>query len=324
MLLSFICGSLCGDTDLEGLRSAGSDCHRLAAETVELSVSTKTKCQNVIDFAQDVKATLTGIGPKLAPSTYTTIMEYHDKMTETMTLAREMDDMAQECVNKSSEMTQAMQRGVDSLPKATKSEMEDDKDSEDENDVKLLDVDKDIEELEKCTSSLQNTNLFSAASSGTRAFQGLANKGELCKTMFERVEELSASIARITQAFMQQSCCAQMTAVLSEAKNMLRCIRLSTLMQKIAEAARRLIQAIFNLLNMAWSKFKDFLDEFEAAKKIKNFVNSINPLEKGSMFNRSGVVEKGSTFSRSRGVDNTGVGKEVAPAPNIICCGLGS
>jgi hypothetical protein len=282
MLLSCICGTLCGETDFEGLRAAGSDCHRLAAETCELAVSTETKCQNVIDFAQDVMANLIGIGTKMNPSSLMAIMEYQDKMKDTMAIAGEMDALAGQCVNKSTEMSRAMQRGVDSLPQVTKGEIEQ-MDTVEASDMKLIDLDKDIEEIENCTESLRNMDIFSAASSGSSAFGGLVNKGGLCKVMFERVEELSTSIARITQAFMQQSGCAQIQAAVSEAKNMLRCISLSSLMTKIAEAARRLIQAIFDLLSTAWNKFKDLLEQFGAAKKIKNFVNGIKPFGEGGL-----------------------------------------
>lgn len=311
MLLSCICGTLCGETDLKGLRAAGSDCHRLAGETVELAVGTKTKCQSVIDFAQHVKANLTGIGTKMDPSSFMAIMEYQDKMKDTMALAGEMDDLAGQCVVKSTEMSGAMQRGVDSLPQVTKDEIAETT-SEDESDTKLLDLDKDIEEIENCTEGLRTMDIFSVATSGSSAFGSLVNKGELCKKMLERVEELSTSIARITQAFMQQSGCAQIQAALSETKNMLRCISLSNLMTKIATAARRLIQAIFNLLSVAWDKFKVLLEQFGAAKKIKNFVNGISP------FGERGI--KGADASP----EYVGEGGAFDPVTSILCCGLGS
>jgi uncharacterized phage infection (PIP) family protein YhgE len=311
MLLSCLCGTLCGETDLKGLRAAGSDCHRLAAETVELAVGTEAKCQNVIDFAQDVKANLTEIGTKMNPSSFMAVMEYQDKMKDTMALAGEMDSLAGKCVDKSTEMSGAMQRGVDSLPQVTKDGIEE-MNTEDESDMKLLDLDKDIKEIENCTESLRNMDIFSVATSGSSAFGSIVNKGGLCKKMFERVEELSTSIARITQAFMQQSGCAQIQAALSETKNMLRCISLSSLMTKIAKAARRLIQAIFNLLSTAWNKFKDLLEQFGAAKKIKNFVNGISPFrERG---------EKGANASPEiHGEDFV-----FDPDTSILCCGFGS
>jgi hypothetical protein len=313
MLLSCICGTLCGETDLKGLRAAGSDCHRLAGETVELAVGTKTKCQSVIDFAQHVKATLTGIGiTKMDPSSFMAIMEYQDKMKDTMDLAGEMDDLAGQCVVKSTEMSGAMQRGVDSLPQVTRDEIAETTGGDDESDMKLLDLDKDIEEIENCTEGLRTMDIFSVATSGSRAFGSLVNKGEVCKKMLDRVEELSTSIARITQAFMQQSGCAQIQAALSETKNMLRCISLSNLMTKIAKAARRLIQAIFNLLSVAWDKFKVLLEQFGAAKKIKNFVNGISPFGERSI--------KGADASPEY-VEEDGAFDSVT---SILCCGLSS
>jgi ferritin-like metal-binding protein YciE len=310
MSLSCLCGSLgdtlCGNTDIDGLITAGSETKRLAEETVELSNNTQEKGQKVIDFCRDVQDTLSNIGTN--PKSFVQIMGLKDQMQETVAEAAEIDDMAQQCVDKSNQMKAAMERGVESLPPSSKEAIREDEETDDEMDKHLLDVDEDIQELEQCTESLKNMNFFTASQSGTRAFSGLVTKGEVCRTMFEQVKNFAASIARITQVFVQQNCCANFQAFVGEASDMIKCIRLSSLISAIATAAKRLIQAMINLIKVAWEKFARLLDEFPAAKKIENFVNGINPLNKvktGELYKKSQLLKNrprrmlGSVFRRS-------------------------
>ena len=226
-------------------------------------------------------------------------------------LADQMDDIATKCVQKSRHMTKALQRGVDSLPHPVQKELaKEDTNRKDDYDVagmktEISRVDQDIVELDSCTRSLQKANLFTAASSGKAAFEGLESKQNLCGSLFTKIKLLSTSIMRMAQAFMGDSCCSQLWAFASEARNLFQCLRLSKLVTLAAKAARRLVTAIAQLFKTAWLKFKALLDEFEAAKKIKNigsgrfnvkgrlgnFVNDLNPFGSKSGIVTTGIVK---------------------------------
>ena len=266
--------------ETEGLFTAGNEVTLLAEEMMQLSVTTQARGQNVVGFAQEIKAAFSGLDSQINASTFKTIMEVldGDKMQDTIALAGEMDDLALECVDKSTKMTETMARGTASLPDSLKDEERASDRDGDEGDQELADLDGDIAELEECTENLQNMNIFSAATKGTRAFEGLVNKGGVVQTTFERIKELCTVVARAAQNVASETCCAQIQAGIDSIKAMLQSVRLSNLIKKLAEAAKRLISAIKNLIQVAWEKFQGFSEEFQAAKKIKNWVNGINPM----------------------------------------------
>ena len=280
-MLSCLGRTVCFNADIGGLQSAGSDCRRLAGETSELCERARNKGEAVSGLSQDVRDTLQGFGEKIDASSFLKIKELveDDKTKETMTLASDMDDMAKECITKSKEMSNAMSQGVESLPDPVKSEIEQETDSEDSEIAEILHIDKDIEEVETCTKSIRSMNLFTAASSGKSAFDSLANKSQLCSTIFDKIKGLAQSVARISEALISGSCCAQIRAIASEARDMFKCIHLSNLIAKAAEAVRRLIRAIINLIKTSWKKFQGFMKEFQAAKRIGRFVNRPNPFK---------------------------------------------
>jgi hypothetical protein len=274
--------------DLNGLQSAGNECRALAEQTSMLSATARNKGQSVVDYTREVRDTLKNFGTKMDASTFVSIKALieNNKMTEAKTAASEMNDIAMECVNKSKAMAAAMQKGVKSLPDPVKDDLEDAKrDTDDEDVTEILDIHQDIQDLDNCTRDIKQMNLLSAARSGADAFLGLAEKQEACRNMFSKMKDLSASVVRLSEAFMEQNCCIRMRAMPSQANDMLKCIRLSGLITKIAEAVRTLIKAILRFLGAAWEKIKGFLDEFQAAKKIKTFVaNKLESSKVGKRF----------------------------------------
>jgi len=293
-MLSCLGRKVCFNADIDGLQSAGGDCSRLAGETSKLCERARIKGEAVSGLSQDIRDILQGFGEKIDASSFLKIKELveDDKTKETMTLATDMDDMAKDCITKSKEMSAAMSRGVQSLPDPVKTEFEQETDREDSEVSELLDIDKDIKELETCTKSIRSMNVFDAARSGASACEGLANKGHLCGTIFDKIKDLAGTVARISEALMGGSCCAQIKAIATEAKDMFKCIHPSGLITKAAEAVRRLIKAMITLIKTSWDKFQGFMEEFGAAKRIGRFVNSISPVKSNSETTASGFMGK--------------------------------
>lgn len=274
-----LCGSLQGETDFEAITQSGVECHRVAEETIELTDNTTARFDKVVVFAKDVKSTLSGF--RTDPKTVVKMMGYRDEMRDTIQLAGEVDDLARECVDKANEMNDAMQRGLNGLPEATRDAIEKELSGEEEietrQDRELIDVDEAARELEICERDLGDVDVFTAAQRGNVAFEGIVQNGDRILAMFDRIRELSASIARITQAIMaEHSCCGQIRAVASQGKEMIRCLQMSAVISKMAIAAQRLIKALTGPMKVLRIKCGSLLDEINAAKKIKNFFNDMN------------------------------------------------
>jgi hypothetical protein len=298
-------------TDLTEIFSAGTQASKLAEELMQLSSNTQTRSLNVVGFAGEIRETFAGLNIKMNASTFKAIIDVlnGDKMKDMIALASEMDDLALECVNKSIAMKETVTRGTSSLPRSFKDEPSGDDTYVDEGEQELADLGRDIADLEECTSSLRTMNIFSAATKGTRAFDGLLSKKSVIETTFQRIKELCAIVARASQNMISETCCGQIQAGIYAIRAMFQSLRLSKLIEKLTEAGKRLLDAIKNLILVAWEKFQHFTEEFVAAKKIKNFVNGINPMNSKA----GDVIKQGAAFVDSITNGNNGFGK------NLIC-----
>lgn len=256
------------------LQSSAIECRQLAEETAGICVHALMKGQAVLNNSKEIKDSLDSLPTRNASAnTFVKITKLieNNKIKEAKDLVSEMDDMALMCADKSKAITIAMQKGVDSLPSPAKDHLQEE-DRETDNEEELLDLSQDIEDLETCTRDIKRMNLFSAARSGADGFRGLLEKEELCRTMFGKIKDFAVSIVRLTDAFMNQNCCVQIGAAITNAGDLMKCIRLGALMSKIAEAVRKLFQAIIRFMQTALERIFHLAEEFQAAKKIKNFV----------------------------------------------------
>lgn len=259
---------------------ASTDGKQLAEETIAICTDTQNKGRSVMNIAKETKSILSDL-KGITPAKFMTIKNFVEsgKKDEIISMVTGMDDLAVQCSSKAAGMHDAMQRGVDSLPDVVKDENNNAQEGDTDHEEDALDFESDITELEECTENLKSMNLLSATTKGTSAFEGLISKSEVCQTVFEQIKELSASIARLSQTFMMDNCCAQIKAGMSSLKEMMKCLRLTNIIQTLADAGRRMITAFINLIKVAWRKIGDFLEEFPAAKKIKTFVDGLNPLK---------------------------------------------
>jgi hypothetical protein len=142
----------------------------------------------------------------------------------------------------------------------------------------LMDVEADVAELENsCTKSRGGGfNLFSAATAGTKVFEQTKSKVFKCQQLFAQMKELCAVVGRIAAALINDSnCCTQIGAVVNGIASLFRCRRLAQLLSFAAGVVMRLLQAVKDLVSMAWQTIQGFMEEFDAAKKLGNFVNGV-------------------------------------------------
>lgn len=269
------CLSPCADPEMSGLLMAGMQTTRLAEEMMELSIATQARGQKVVDLVHEIQGAFSGLNRKLNAASFQAVMNTlnGDKMKDTIALAGEMDDLALDCVNKSTQMKETMMQGTRSLQATAKGDDSAyDTDSE-EGDQELADLEADIIEIEQCNKDIHTMNLFSATTKGTRAFQALGDKGCVIQKTFGRIQELCASITMAAQTVVSENCCSQLKAGIDTIKAMLKSVRLSNLVTKLTEAAKRLIYAMKSLVLVAFEKFQDFAEQFQAGRKIKNWVH---------------------------------------------------
>jgi hypothetical protein len=236
------------------------------------------------------------------------------KLQEAVDFCTEMNDMAVQIMGQANEMNKSMTTAIDSLPgyiieeeEEEEEEKGDDDDEEHQNRtiggcdgecrivlrrgdlgddddqqvadlLALMDVEADVAELENsCTTSRGGGfNLFSAATEGTKVFELTNNKGFKCEQLFAQMKELCAAVGSIAAALINDSnCCTQLGAVVNGIASLFRCRRLAQILSFAAGVVMRLVQAIKDLVGMAWQTIEGFLDEFDAAKKLGNFVNGV-------------------------------------------------
>jgi hypothetical protein len=274
---------------------------------------------------QDVLAALRGDDVRkklLDPGTFAQLKSLVDdsdgRAQKALEGVGQMDDLALACGENARDISDCLRRAVDALPAQLKDELAeeegnqpsrgsgdqdrslgvgggggegtgvpDDADDDERALAQLLDVDENVADVESSTRGVGDLNLFSVAMKGRGIFEGLSGKNAVCTQIFERIRSVATTISTICSAFAGGNCCAQLQAVTAGVGDLVKCIRLSDLIVRAAEAASKLVRAIVSFFRAVGDKFRGCLDEFNAAKKIGNFVKDHNPIKFGqSILNR--------------------------------------
>ena len=269
------CLSPCTDPEMSGLLMAGMKTTRLAEEMMELSIATQARGQKVVGLVHEIQGAFSGLNRKLNAASFQAVMNTlnGDKMKDAIATAREMDDLALNCLNKSSQMKETMVQGTRSLQGTAKGDGSECDTDSDTSEHELSDLEADIVEIEQCNKDIHTMTVFSAAKKGTRAFQVLGDKAGVIQKTFERIQELCASITMASQTVVSENCCSQLKAGINTVKSMLNSAKLTNLVVRLTEAAKRLIHAMKSLVLVAFEKFQDFAEQFQAGRKIKNWVH---------------------------------------------------
>jgi len=217
----------------------------LARETFDFCTDTVAKSNDMISFAMEIKGTLDGFADGMDASDLKTVKELiqGDSMKAAMAIAGEIGDIALTCINKSVEMTTKMQEGYDILPSVVKEGVDTFAGADEDPEDMSLDVEPDISELTECINAVKELNLFTAMEAGTRAFNSLTSKADVCMDLFERIKGFAEAVATITEAMMDLD----VREVIGKVKEMCRCIRLTDVMRAFCEGVRRLVTFIIDL-----------------------------------------------------------------------------
>lgn len=217
-----------------------------ARETMEICSSTHAKREQMIAFADDILSTL-----KKLPDGDATVLDTikdltdGDRVLAAKELATGLDVAAKSCVDKSMEMMNAMDEGVDRLPKMLQDMIEKDDDGDgDLDDVNLIKgVEKDLEDVHTCIESIQSLNLVTGLKVGVQAFSQLAEKAKRSRSLFDKVSDFAKDIVDITKAFHKL----QVQDVVPRSRQLIRCLRMTDVMKQLAQAAGRLMEILIDL-----------------------------------------------------------------------------
>jgi uncharacterized protein YukE len=228
------------------LKDIAQRTEKAARETMEICSNTQKKREQMIAFADEILSTLKKL-PDGDASVLDTIKDLTEgeKVLAAKELATGLDVAAKSCVDKSIEMINAMDEGVDKLPQLLQDVIERNDDGDDDLDeVNLIkDIEKDVDDVKTCIKSILSLNLVNGLKVGVRAFTQLAEKAKRSRSLFDKVSDFSSDIVDITTAFHKL----QVQDVVPKSRQLIRCLRMTDVMQHLAQAAGRLMEILIDL-----------------------------------------------------------------------------
>ncbi|KAG7368978.1 hypothetical protein IV203_031721 [Nitzschia inconspicua] len=228
------------------LKDIAQRTEKAARETVEICSNTHTKREQMIAFADDILSTLKKL-PDGDASVLDTIKDLTDgdKVLAAKELASGLDVAAKSCVDKSLEMMNAMDEGVDKLPKMLQDMIEKNDDGDDDlDDLNLIKgVEKDLDDVQSCIKSIQSLNLVTGLKVGVQAFSQLAEKAKRSRSLFDKVSDFASDIVDITTSFHKL----QVQDVVPKSRQLIRCLRMTDVMKQLSQAAGRLMKILIDL-----------------------------------------------------------------------------
>lgn len=286
--------------------AAAIECQELAESAAGLCDTAKGKGEEMRSLSGSCQRDMKGMSNSRSLAAPQVFLKIHDiiennKAKNVMDFCDTMTGMAQQVLTKAEAMTRSMTDAIDSLPGDMKEKYEGEQrermvttsgtraiNNEDaeammgalDEDLELLkiaDVEADIVDLEEsCVQSRGGLDLFTAATTGATAFEKTESKGVVCQNLFQQMQDLCSSLARIAQAYLSgDGCCAQIRAVVDGIASLFRCRALAQILTRAAQAAIRLVAAIITLVRITWQKVQGFMKQFKAAKKIGKFVSGV-------------------------------------------------
>ena len=144
-----------------------------------------------------------------------------DKTKEARDLAVTMKDKSTECIALSMQMVKSLEKGVDALPDIVESYIEKKAQQSITDELTAEEremaggIDDDAEELTRCIDAIENLKLLTAIEAGTRSFQAIKSKSQVCHCIFEMIKKFAMDITSITEAISNMDA----SAIISKVKD---------------------------------------------------------------------------------------------------------
>jgi hypothetical protein len=254
------------------IRAMVRNCQEVAVisrETVDICDATTQRREQMIHFGSEISETLRNFKDA---GTLATIKELTagERVKEAMELATGLQEIATNCVDKSVRMTSLMEQAMDVVPDFVKDAMqnyaenEDDDDDDDDNAPPATSrglgepststtarastatkMDQDINDVTECVTAIQNLNLTTAFTVGTRAFTQLSTSAQTARGLFDQIRNFAKEIQDVADAVQDMN----PRAIVKESKDVLRCIFLSDEMRSLSVVAGKLMAVVIQLFS---------------------------------------------------------------------------
>lgn len=255
----------------------GEECRQISHETVQICQETQTQRQAMIDFASEIQSTLeSGFGSSVDGTTakgvvgssgasiLSTIKDLTDdgKIQAAMSIASGLSDIATKCVDKSNQLSELMEEGIDELPRFMKRGItkkghddndrsindtrDDNNDGGDDEAVEFDDDDaaeliqgleRDVNDVQTCIEEIRHFNLRTALQVGMKAFVQLTDKAKRSQALFDKIEKYANDAYVVTHSFKRDNMkvTKAFSTVRNVTKSMMSIIRSTSLMRIVAE-----------------------------------------------------------------------------------------
>mmetsp|Transcript_8942 Transcript_8942/g.16095 ORF Transcript_8942/g.16095 Transcript_8942/m.16095 type:complete len:285 (-) Transcript_8942:278-1132(-) len=270
MSLCMPCRSLVS-TDVGRLMSSGEESCRLAKQIIDVSNETQKQGTRLIEFAEGVQQTLIKMRTDLNPDVLPEIEELLDeeKMKRSLGVVRAMGALSHKCIVSTNDLSRSIQESIDCLPSQTAGQQGPLEESEETEEEENIDFRAEIADLEECTETIRNLNVFNASKNGTKAFDGLITKSLFLHSIMDRIKKLCVKVAQISQALIVDGCCTKIRAgTPSSLKELKRALHLSKIISDLAESAGRLVEVMSTFILASKATFLRFNGQFKAAKEL--------------------------------------------------------
>lgn len=213
------------------------------------------------------------------PATYQRLQRRHQQAKEAAQLWEEIADTAQRCVHPTDGLLASLEEASKVLEPADR--MEEDARDDNNNQVEQEDrallefceVERDLEMVEECTRQVEQSRFTSPTAPGVTSRGPVLNsiraQQDKIQALFAKIGQMASKLFSWAQEMLSGGCCARMAAM---AKALYECLRHAKMIQKLAQALRRLVQAVRNFMQKSTKTLASLLVEFPAAKKVGNFM----------------------------------------------------
>jgi hypothetical protein len=309
-ILSLAC---CHQDATQQLVSVARECYDLSESTTQLCNDAQTKNASMMSTSQDICTEMRGLkDSEIDANIFVKVKKLieNSKSAHLVSYLDEIGNAATQIRSKGETMSQSLQRGIESLPDGVKDAYDsedttsysaldnqsgenrtldrgvDQMGAEERDMLKLLNVEQDVTDLETtCSRSTQSggLDLFSASTTGSAIYEQATSKGQVCQSLLNQMHTLCNTIGKLMKTLLVDNCCVQAIAIATSIGNLFRCRNLVRLLIRAADAIKKLIKAIGKLAAQAWKRIQNFMNEFDAAKKIGRFVSDVKQSKVGKM-----------------------------------------
>ena len=288
---------------LTAVQETAQRCATASRETMEICDATSSKRDQMIEFASSIQSTLTNLGQD--PSVLETVKELTNgsKVREAMELAKGLDVAAVQCVEKSTEMMDLMEAGMDKLPESVQTMLEkmagDDDEDDDEEEALIEGLDRDLQDVQTCIEAIRQFNLATALKVGIQAFVQLTEKAKRSNELFVSVRGFASDVQDITQTFTEM----KVSQFLAKGQQMMRCMGLLQVMRQVAQGAGKLLQVLIGLFEQTADRVSDLWSGLAFAKDCMQ--DSVQLVEKARALTVQAKTQSQDLMAKSRAIHGT-------------------